>query len=144
MTQMTATIIAVYIMTFFTVGISQRIISISPQLYHNGENQNLCPGEEVNITCEIRGQIIVWLSDEYIGPGQIEFVFANSVPSTRISSVNPNIVATLIHLSVNTTEYIMVSQLRIIAQSQFLNSYVNCTEVATGNSTTVRIQVLGM
>ena len=142
MTQMTATIIAVYVMTFFTVGISQRIIR--PQLYHNGEYQHLCPGEEVNITCEIRGPVISWFSDEYIGPfhERLDFTIFHSLSTTLISLVNLNTVATLI--SINTTKYSMVSQLHIIAQSKFLNSYVNCMDNVTGIIIAIRIQVLGM
>ena len=57
---MTVTIL-IYVVTI-TAGYTQRIISPQPS-----ELQNLCPGEEVNITCETRGSpILAWTSDEYI------------------------------------------------------------------------------
>ena len=65
MTQITD-IISVCI-TMFTAVMTQRVILTSPQ---PEDLQNLCPGEEVNIICEIWGShVIAWSSVEYIGQG---------------------------------------------------------------------------
>ena len=69
----------IYVVTI-TAGYTQRIISPQPS-----ELQNLCPGEEVNITCETRGSpVLAWASEEYIGPAaQLEFRSIDIIGVTR-------------------------------------------------------------
>ena len=89
---MTITIL-IYVMTF-TAGYTQTIISPQPS-----ELQNLCLGEEVNITRETRGSaVLAWASEKYIeaGAAQLEFLITDNIGVTRASPVNPNTVATLI------------------------------------------------
>ena len=133
--------IAIYFM-IFTAGITQRIIS--PQL---SELQNLCPGEEVIITCETRGSsVMAWISDEYIGSGSLlQFLIIDNIGDWHTSSVNPNTIATLINNTVEDGELILESQLRIRAVSQFMNSSVTCIDLASGGTQTIAgLHVLGM
>ena len=125
-----------------TAGYTQRIISPQPS-----ELQNLCPGEEVNITCETRGSpILAWTSDEYIeqSGSYLEFTPFNNVGETRVSPVNPNTVATLINKTVEDGVQVLVPQLRITAQSQFMNPSVTCIDVGWGSQNTIWLHVLGM
>ena len=142
MIQNTVTIL-ICIMTF-KASYSQRIISPQP-----GELQNLCPGEEVNITCEAReSSLIAWASDDYIGADgvQLEFILFDSIGTTRTSSMNPNTVATLINKTVEEGVHVLVSQLRIRTMSQFLNSSVTCIDVSSGTwyTITIRVRTIGM
>ena len=128
-----------------TTGITQRIIS--PQL-HVSELQNVCPGEEVTFTCETRGSpVITWSSDEYIGirGTQLQFTIIDSVGTTRTSDhVNPNTVATLINVTNENGDDVLVSQLRIVALSGFLTSSVACIDGSSGAINTVMFHVSGM
>ena len=139
MIQNTVTIL-IYVMTI-TAGYTQRIVSPQPS-----ELQNLCPGEEVTITCEIRGSpVLAWASEEYIGARgtRLEFAAFDSIGDTRTSHMNPNTVATLINKTVEDGVQVLVSQLRITAQSQFMNPSVTCTNGRFGTNTT-RLHILGM
>ena len=138
--QITATM---YILTFSAVT-TQKYISSQPDEFHN-----LCPGEEVNIICEIRGSpILAWSSNEYIGGGGIrfEFLIIDSVGATITSHVNPNTVtvATLINRTIENGVVILVSQLHIIALSGVLTSSVTCINPSNGTMDTIMIHVLGM
>ena len=97
--------VAICFMTF-TAGIAQRIISP-----HLSELQNLCPGDEVTITCETRGSsVIAWSSDEYIGTNsQLEIRIIDNIGDRCTSSVNPNTIATLINNTVEDGELVLVS-----------------------------------
>ena len=137
---MTVTIL-IYVVTI-TAGYTQRIVSPQPS-----ELQNLCPGEEVTITCETRGSIVIaWTSEEYIGARgtRLEFGIFHSIGNTYTSHMNPNTVATLINKTVEDGVYVLVSQLRITAQSQFMNPSVICINVRFGIQNTTRLRVLGM
>ena len=122
-------------------GFSQRITK-PPQ----DELENLCPGEEVHITCETRNsQIIAWASEEYIEQGgtQLAFGTIDQVGYMHMSPVNPNTIATLTksRFDLNTNEHVLESRLRIIVSD---NSTVTCIHVGNGMTAQVRIQVLGM
>ena len=137
---MTVTIL-IYVMTIIA-GYTQRFISPQPD-----ELQNLFPGDEVNITCEIRGSdALAWTGDEYIGAYGVllGFISFNSIGVTRTSLMNPNTIATLINKTVVEGVEVLVSQLRITAQSQFFNSSVTCIEASSGIRNTTRLHVLGM
>ena len=137
---MTVTIL-IYVVTI-TAGYTQRIISPQPS-----ELQNLCLGEEVTITCETRGSIVLaWASEEYIGARgiQLEFDTFSSIGDMRTSHMNPNTVATFINKTVEDGVRVLVSQFRITAQSQFMNPSVTCINVQFGTQNTTRLHVLGM
>ena len=137
---MTVTIL-IYVVTI-TAGYTQRIISPQPS-----ELQNLCPGEEVTITCKTRGSIVIsWASEEYIGARGIQLWFNtfDNIGNTHASHMNPNTVATLINKTVEDGVQVLVSQLHIIAQSQFMNPSVTCTNGHFGTQNTTRLHVLGM
>ena len=137
---MTVTIL-IYVVTI-TAGYTQRIISPQPS-----ELQNLCPGEEVTITCKTRGSaLLAWASEEYIGARgtRLEFATFNNIGDIRTSHMNPNTVATLINKTVEDGVQVLVSQLRITAQSQFMNPSVTCTNGRFGTQNTTRLHILGM
>ena len=137
---MTVTIL-IYVVTI-TAGYTQRIVSPQPS-----ELQNLCPGEEVTITCETRGSIVIsWVIEEYIGARgtRLDFAIFNDIGDTRASHMNPNTVATLINKTVEDGVQVLVSQLHITAQSQFMNPSVTCINGRFGTQNTTRLRVLGM
>ena len=123
----------------FPVCFAQMIIK--PQQQHALEG--LCPGEEVVITCETRGSLIIaWASEEYIGYSlRLAFTSVHLVGDTRISPMNPNTVATLIKSEMDGNVQVLQSKLRIIAS---INSTVMCINVANDRPTSRRIQILGM
>ena len=115
-------------------------IFISPQ---PDKLRDLCPGEEINITCETRGStIIAWTSNEYIEQGgtQLEFATFNTVGEVRISPVNPNTVATLINKTTEGGRQVLRSQLHIIASA---DSIVTCINVGGGTTNAISIRLLG-
>ena len=119
-------------------GSAQRILT--PQ---SDTLRDLCPGEEINITCETRGSpIIAWTSDEYIERGgtQLQLAIFNNVGETRTSPINGNTVATLISNTIEGGVMVLQSQLRIIASA---DATVTCINVAAEKSSTISIQLLG-
>lgn len=137
--QITATL---YILTlcFNNIVISQRIISTQPNELHN-----LCPGQEVTITCETRGsETIAWSSDEYIGrAAHLEFSSSEIVGVTK-RAWSSNIVATLANNTNENGVTVLVSQLHIIALPGALTSSVTCIHIANGITITITVHVLGM
>lgn len=112
----------------------------------NVSDRPLCPGEVVVLTCRTRGSsALAWTSDEYIEPGgtRIEFGTFNDIGQTKRSPINPNTVATLTRKTSEDGMDVLVSELRIITRSQFLNSSVTCIHVRNGTMSTRIIQVLG-
>ena len=110
---------------------------------HGG--QPACRGSVVTFTCETRGSnVIVWISDTYIGSEQLGFVAATSSPGdTRTSLSNPNTLATL------TSEYedqgmtVLESTLRITALPDPQNASATCIHAVSGNTRTIYFQVIG-
>ena len=120
-------------------GFTQMAMIIKPQ---QDALEDLCPGEEVVITCETRGSpIIAWTSEEYIERGGTRLVFGtfNGVGDMDTSPVNPNTVATLIRKANESNVQVLQSKLSIIVS---VNSNVTC--MGNGASTFIRIQVFGM
>ena len=118
MSQITVTVV-VYIMTF-AANITQSISTsgwppVHIQLTSAHQNQSFCPGEEVIFTCEVRGSAtLAWRTRHFEYTfGLIEFDILDPI-NTTLSIASRNIVATLI----STTNDVMVSELRIIVQSQ--------------------------
>ena len=103
----------------------------------------VCPGEPVTFTCVTKGSsTIAWRSEEYIEVGgtQLQFAVFNNVGDTRTSIVNPNTVATLIN---KTNEGVLVSELRIIVQSNIPMSTVTCV-TDSGAMNITSFQLTGM
>jgi hypothetical protein len=120
----------------FNTVLSQRIISTQPAELHN-----LCPGQEVTITCETRGsQIIAWTSDEYIGRQgvQLEFLSIDPVGVTRRTS---SAVASLINNTNDNGVTVLVSQLRIIGA---LSSSVACINIMNDMTVAIMVHILGI
>ena len=98
-------------------------------------------------TCETRGSpIIAWTSEEYIerGATQLNFATFNSIGATKTSPIHPNTIATLTNNTMEDGVQVLVSELRIRALSQFLNSSVTCIHIGNGTTNTTMFQVFGM
>ena len=114
--------------------VSTQIIT-SPPLK---ELQNLCPGQEVNITCRTTtgsGDTIHWHSEEYIGSGGAEIAFAT------FNSVGDNITrgrATAYLTRKLEGDTILESKLSFVAS---VNSTVTCSarSISTSNPAVIRI-----
>ncbi|MCG8621744.1 MAG: hypothetical protein MJE68_07065 [Proteobacteria bacterium] len=105
----------------------------------------VCPGQEINYTCETRGsQTLAWASDEYIEAdgSQLDFATFNTVGDTRTSPVNPNTVATLINKTNETGKVILESQLRIVVSPQIATFTITCL-MDDGNKRNISLQLLG-
>ncbi len=104
------------------------------------EGYLLWPEEEVVFTCETRGLVLEWTSDDYIGEGGIalEFsVFIDNLGDVRTADQTGS-TAILTNIDHN-----MASQLRIKTSSQFPTSSVSCTNF-NDTSTPIEFSVLGM
>jgi hypothetical protein len=109
------------------------------------EGEMVCPGQEINFTCVIRGsQTVAWTSDEYIEADgtRLDFATFNTVGDTRTSPVNPNTIATLISNTNETGEDVLESQLRIIVSPQISMFTITCA-IDDGNETNISLQLLG-
>ena len=87
------------------------------------ENHILWPEMEVIFTCETRGLVLEWTSDDYIGEG------TRTLDLTQTGSMSVDLMT--------------ASQLRIKTSSQFPTSSVTCTNF-NGTSQTIMFSVLGM
>ena len=120
--------------------------SLNGMRYTYASNLNVCPGDEINIICEIKGsRILGWSSDQYIGTGgvQLEFTTSDSAGFQRRSPVNPNAVATL--TSSDSVRRIITSTLHIIVvSSDVSNSSIACDHRNNGTATVLTLYYLGM
>ena len=120
--------------------------SLNGMRYTYAASINVCPGDEINIICEIEGSpILGWSSDQYIGTGgvQLEFTTSDSAGFQRRSAVNPNTVATL--TSADSIRRILTSTLHtIIVPSDVLNSSIACDHRNNGTATVLTLYYLGM
>ena len=59
---------------------------------------NSCPGDAVNLTCEVHAQHLIWMSEEYIGTHgqQLEFLVYSQHGEQKVSKSDPNAVAILV------------------------------------------------
>ena len=106
------------------------------------ENHTLWPEMEVNFTCETRGLVLEWTSDDYIGEGGIalEFsVFIDNLGDTRTLDLTQTGSMAIL----TSVDHMMASQLRIKTSSGFPTSSVTCTNF-NGTSQTIMFSVLGM
>ena len=67
----------------------------------------------------------------------------DDVGITHTNKVNPNTAATLINNTNENGDIVLISELRITVQSQFLNSSVTCVNTEAGTAYIARIQVIG-
>ena len=104
-------------------------------------DQRVCPGDMIVFTCITRGSTIQdWNSTQYIqGSGIIEFTVTDIPGFLRSSDTT---IATLI--STSTDDNIIVSTLRIRAESDMTHPSVTCTNRNNGRSKTLSFQYLGM
>ena len=107
--------------------------------------EHVCPEQDITFTCETRGSpTIAWASFDYIDVGsQLEFAVFNHLGDKRISPINPNTVATLVGSSINDDgEQILVSELHLMASSQFPTFSISCIH-GNGTESTITIFVQG-
>ena len=104
------------------------------------EEYLLWPEEEVIFSCETRGLVLEWTSDDYIGEGGValEFnVFIDNLGDIRtVDQTGSTAILTDV-------DHNMASQLRIKTSSQFPTSSVSCTNF-NRTSTPITFSVLGM
>ena len=100
----------------------------------------LWPEEEVVFTCETRGLVLEWTSDDYIGEGGIALEFSVFIDNLGdIRTVDQSGSTTIL----TNVDHNMASQLRIRTSSQFPTSSVTCRNF-NGTSTPIVFSVLGM
>ena len=98
----------------------------------------------VTFQCVITGvdTIFNWISDDYIGTGGDVLQLASSDPPGQTASNprNPTTVATLVSTSRSNGVTTTVSELQLMASSQFPNSSVSCRDNGQGtvNTTSFR------
>ena len=87
-------------------------------------------GQQVTFRCVITGidTVLTWRSDDYIGIGGdvLQLASTDQPGRTDSNSRNPTTVATLISTTRNGGVTTTVSELQLMASSQFLNSTVSC------------------
>ena len=118
------------------------------------EEDVLCPGKQVILTCETRTRVSLpltlrWRSEQYIGMGgaQLTFSTANPVNATERSTANPNTIATLIENTIEDDERVLVSELRIITSAGFPRETITCMDedgMDNDGRDTFTLHMLGM
>ena len=103
------------------------------------EDHLLWPEEEVVFTCETRGLVLEWTSDDYIGEGGIALEFSVFIDNLGDMRTVDQSGSTAILTSV---AHNMASQLRIMTSSQFPTSSVTCTNF-NATSAPIEFSVLG-
>ena len=107
------------------------------------DKQVVCPGDQVNFTCETRGSdIIAWTSKEYINRGgtRVDFAAFNVGVTMRIGK---NTVATLVSADVINGIRVLVSQLMITVSPLYQNPSITCLHVGLLINATVSFVVPG-
>ena len=94
--------------------------------------------QTVTFRCTIRGSVLTWSSEEYVGFGgyTLQFASVHSAGRTNTSVRVPTTTATLISTTEN-GETVLVSQLRIIATVQHPTSSVTCRVYDRGAENTI-------
>ena len=109
-------------------------------------NGSVCPGM-VFFICETRGSFaIAWTSDEYIGSGNTQLIFAagaSVVGETRRSGGINGTVANLTHNAVENGVTVLVSTLTITVAQNSPGGSVTCMHVGDGTTDTVDFEVIG-
>ena len=104
--------------------------------------QLVCPGDQVNFTCETRGSdIIAWTSKEYIGSGgaRVEFSFLD----VKTMKVDQNTVATLISADNVNGIRTLISRLTITVSPSYQNPSITCLHVGRLINATISFVVPG-
>ena len=103
-------------------------------------NGSVCSGI-VSFTCETRGSFaIAWSSDDYIGPGGTQLLFAagvNPVGDTRSSGIIPETVANLTNNTIKDGVQVLVSILTINVAQNSPGGSVTCMHVGDGTMETI-------
>ena len=96
----------------------------------------------VLFTCVTRDSpILAWSSDEYIGRGvQLEFTSADQPESIMRSNINPDTIATLVAITIESNEVVLQSILRINASQ---TSSIACHHVGNGRVNITTFHVAG-
>ena len=96
--------------------------------------------QTIRFMCETRGSdILGWSSEEYIGQGALlEFTFIDRPGSTQSHG---NAIATLVSITNESGQTVLMSTLQITVSSQFSTSSVICHNIGSGavNSTTFNV-----
>lgn len=104
------------------------------------------PGQEVVFTCETRNSLLLtWTSEDYIGSGgdRLETLFIDSPGIKKSNSRNPSTFATLIMASKDSSGVrVIVSELHIIASSQFPVSSVTCRGSSSALNKTITFKTV--
>ena len=114
------------------------MIKLTSTITNEDHNIILWPGEEVVFTCQTRGLILEWTSDDYIGESDIAlefFVYIDNLGDMKTTQSSSMAILTSV-------DHVMTSELRIRASSQFPTSTVACTNV-NGTSKNITFSVLG-
>ena len=109
------------------------------------KNVKVCPGDVIIFTCETTGSsILAWSSIEYIGDGgaQLDFTFDETEGRVSTSSINSDVIATLI--SASDQPRMISSTLRIIALPGISSFSVTCIHRTDQINETIRFEYLGM
>lgn len=128
---------------FFVVTISSSSCQVISSKLPDVES--LCPETEIILTCLTRGSpLIIWRSMDYIGGANvIDFNELNTPGEEKRSSVYSSTVATLTNISMDNTERILISQLRITIRSDVASTSVICVH-NNGSTDKIVLNLLGM
>jgi hypothetical protein len=100
--------------------------------------------EMVVFSCIVRGSnSMAWTSNEYIGTGGQRLEFSAAEPAgTRLSAVgNSQTTAVLINATI---DEIIISQLRIMIQSNSPTASVRCHNINAGTNSSIEFLLAGM
>ena len=103
------------------------------------EDHILWPEQEVVFTCETRGLVLQWISDNYIGEGGISLEFYVSI--CNLGDTITTLTGSTAILS--NVDHSMVSEFHIKTSPQFPTSTVGCTNF-NETSKYITFSVLGM
>ena len=105
--------------------------------------QPVCPGDQVNFTCETRGSdIIAWISEEYINRGGTRVEFAAFDVGVTMQ-IGQNAVITLVSADVFNGIRVLTSQLMITVSPLYQNPSITCLHVDFLINATVSFVVPG-
>ena len=107
------------------------------------DKQPVCPGDQVNFTCETRGSdIIAWISKEYINRGGTRVEFT-AFDMGAIMRFGQNTVATLVSAEIINGIRVLKSQLMITVTPLYQNPSITCLHVGLLINATVSFVVPG-
>ena len=106
----------------------------------------LCPNQQITFTCVVKGSsIIIWRSDQYIGPGMGSSLQLSGSDSIGFNRTSPMYPSTIAILTGNRTEdglQVVESELRLETVVDIFNFSVSCSH-ANETSKTINLQLLG-